>query len=99
MRRSWTDEDLRAAVARSKSYKATLEQLGLNPRGSNHYEIKTRIQVLGLDVDGRLPIELDYINGDHDDNRIENLRVLCPNCHSLQPTHRGSNKRKLRGGR
>jgi 5-methylcytosine-specific restriction endonuclease McrA len=44
--------------------------------------------------DGYLPLELDHINGDSSDNRLENLRVLCPNCHSLKPTHRG---RKLRG--
>ena len=42
-------------------------------------------------ADGRLPLELDHINGIRNDNRIENLRVLCPNCHSLQPTHRGRN--------
>jgi len=39
--------------------------------------------------DGYLPLELDHINGDRYDHRIENLRVLCPNCHSLKPTHRG----------
>lgn len=43
--------------------------------------------------DGRIPVELDHVNGDHSDNRIENLRILCPNCHSLQPTHRGRNKK------
>ena len=26
--------------------------------------------------------ELHHINGDHTDNRIENLQILCPNCHS-----------------
>lgn len=45
--------------------------------------------------DGRIPVELDHMNGNHNDNRIENLRVLCPNCHSLQPTHRGKNKKHL----
>jgi 5-methylcytosine-specific restriction endonuclease McrA len=44
--------------------------------------------------DGRIPLELDHVNGDHYDNRIENLRILCPNCHSLQPTHRGRNQRR-----
>jgi 5-methylcytosine-specific restriction endonuclease McrA len=45
-------------------------------------------------LDGRIPLELDHVNGDHYDNRIENLRILCPNCHSLQPTHRGRNQRR-----
>jgi hypothetical protein len=44
--------------------------------------------------DGRIPLELDHINGDRWDNRIANLRVLCPNCHSLKPTHRGKNKKR-----
>lgn len=44
-------------------------------------------------IDGRIPVELDHISGQNRDNRIENLRILCPNCHSLQTTHRGKNKR------
>lgn len=44
--------------------------------------------------DGRLPLELDHINGDRHDNRLENLRILCPNCHSLQITHRARNRNK-----
>lgn len=37
--------------------------------------------------------ELDHINGKSDDNRRENVRALCPNCHSQTPTWRGRNIR------
>lgn len=40
-----------------------------------------------------IPLELDHINGINNDNRIENLRLLCPNCHAQTSTYRGKNKR------
>jgi hypothetical protein len=35
---------------------------------------------------------LDHINGVNNDNRIENLRLLCPNCNATLDTHCGLNK-------
>ena len=39
------------------------------------------------------PIELEHINGDRYDNRIENLTILCPNCHAQTETYRAKNIR------
>ena len=40
----------------------------------------------------RLSLELDHINGINNDNRLENLRFLCPNCHSQTVTYGARNK-------
>lgn len=40
-----------------------------------------------------LTLEIDHINGDSRDNRIENLRYLCPNCHSQTSTYCGRNRK------
>ena len=42
----------------------------------------------------RLSLHLDHINGVNNDHRLENLRLLCPNCHSLTSTYAGKNKRR-----
>jgi hypothetical protein len=41
--------------------------------------------------DRPLTLQLDHINGDRRDNRLDNLRLLCPNCHSQTPTYCGRN--------
>lgn len=39
----------------------------------------------------QLRLQVDHINGDHNDNRLENLRFLCPNCHAQTETFAGKN--------
>jgi ribosomal protein S27AE len=60
----------------------------------NRYHLKRRLIADGLkdaaceecgitEWRGRpLPLELHHVNGDGTDNRVENLNLLCPNCHS-----------------
>lgn len=43
-----------------------------------------------------LILQLDHINGVNSDNRLENLRLLCPNCHSLTSTFCGKNRKDKR---
>src|SRR5512133_2087705 len=141
--RTWTDEQLRDAGARSTNLTDVLRALGLRPAGGNHASMKRNIARLQLDTshfnsEGRLrglrarhdaqsfslgevfcensralghslrkrarlyvtpfecascgnrgywqckplTLQLDHVNGRYDDNRLENLRWLCPNCHS-----------------
>ena len=45
---------------------------------------------------GNIPIELEHVDGDFTNNKIENLKLLCPNCHSLTETYKSLNKGKGR---
>lgn len=85
--------------------RVSLEQIFQRGAPFQSHKLKLRLFAAGLktprcelcgwaekSIDGRVPLELDHINGNHSDNRLENLRILCPNCHSLQPTHRGKNQ-------
>lgn len=54
-------------------------------------------------ITGKIPLEVEHIDGDWRNNTPENLQLLCPNCHSLTSTYRALNKGRgrpfRRGGR
>jgi hypothetical protein len=76
-------------VSKATNIKQALSELGLIPKGETikRFEISTW-------KDKPLSLHLDHINGCRTDNRLNNLRLLCPNCHSQTDTYCGRNKGK-----
>lgn len=90
-------------VKKQRCTTTPLEEIfaGLHPEYQT-YKLKTRLikegyiedkcSICGWDKkpEGRkfTPCELDHINGNPTDHRLENLRLICPNCHSLTTTYR-----------
>ena len=100
----------RAAVrAKNISIKYKLEDVLINGSNYNRSQLKRRliqerlIQEVCAECgignqwnNKQLVLHLDHINGVHNDNRLENLRLLCPNCHSQTDNYSGrSNKTEL----
>lgn len=40
-----------------------------------------------------IPLELDHIDGNPYNHKLENLRLICPNCHAQTPTYRSKNRK------
>lgn len=87
--------------------KLTLEDILQKDRPYSSHKLKKRLLASGLkeekcEICGQEPIwnglhlelQLDHINGVHNDNRIENLRILCPNCHTQTATFGNKRKKK-----
>jgi 5-methylcytosine-specific restriction endonuclease McrA len=45
---------------------------------------------------GLIPLEIHHLDGNYKNNKIENLQVLCPNCHSLTDTYKSMNQDSTR---
>lgn len=87
---------------RSYNWKSVKDYL-TNDKGSkiNTHKLKTKLfqegikkkccEKCGIDAWNNLPapLELHHINGNKRDNRLENLNILCPNCHAQTSNHAG----------
>lgn len=89
---------------------AKLEQGSYPPRESNYFVRRYLIERFGEKCSrcgwatrhsktGRVPVEVEHIDGDYGNNRLDNLTLLCPNCHSLTDTFRGLNRGRGRSQR
>lgn len=47
-------------------------------------------------LDSPIPLELHHKDGDCENNKIENIEILCPNCHALTPNYRGKARKEKR---
>ena len=87
-----------------KETRVKLEDILVENSEYNSYRLKNRLFEEGFkeckcerckrtEWEGEpIPLELHHKNGNNLDNRIENLQILCPNCHALTDNYRGKNK-------
>lgn len=100
---AWADAVRRGAI-RPRPRLEPLERILAVGRPRSRQHVKSRLLMAGLkeercescgltDWRGQpLSLELHHVNGDGHDNRLENLRLLCPNCHSQTDTWGARNK-------
>ena len=104
-RNAWWDA-IRRGVITPRPRLEPIETLLSQGRRRSRFHLKARLIEAGLkeprcercgltDWRGKpLPLELHHVNGDGHDNRLENLLLLCPNCHSQTDTWGGRNRRR-----
>src|SRR5665213_2574299 len=95
--RAWIVSEWNAGTLKSSPFfngvlrRHLLELLGERCQRCGWHEINP--------ASGKVPVEIEHIDGDWRNIKPENLTLLCPNCHSLTKTFRGLNRGRGRPGR
>ena len=76
----------------SNKYSCSSHNLRLRLLKENFFEAKCYNCEQSEWLGNPIPLELEHIDGNHQNNTLDNLTLLCPNCHALTPTYRGKNK-------
>ena len=104
---AWADAVMRGDLV-PRPYPMPFDELlaANTPRNRNHVKLRllaagvkqNRCEDCGIARWHRRPLSLclHHVNGDRHDNRLENLRLLCPNCHSQTPNFGSLNRRRRR---
>jgi hypothetical protein len=99
----------RAALERGRYTERPLSEILVEGSSFSRGHLKKRLYAAGLKTrrcelcgqgelwrGRRLSLILDHINGIRDDHRLENLRIVCPNCAATLATHCGRNVKRTR---
>jgi hypothetical protein len=95
-------------VIRTRSQQRPIDEYLVTGREVNRTHLKSRLLAEGLKenrcercgigdwLGAPLSMALHHVNGDGDNNRLGNLKMLCPNCHAQTPNFSGRNRRLRR---
>lgn len=91
--------------------KKTKEEIFISDSGTKSHSIRLRLFKEGIKekkcevclrkewMGKSIPLEVDHLNGDRRDNRLENLRIICPNCHAQTLNYKTKNRKLWPRGR
>ncbi|MEU6541767.1 HNH endonuclease signature motif containing protein [Streptomyces sp. NPDC046859] len=97
-RRRRTAEEILTVLASGRTGRVPSARLKRAMREKGVPERCALCGVEGVWLGEPLPLEVDHIDGEWRNNRFENLRLLCPNCHSTTDRYRGRGTRRAREG-